>query len=143
MRKGVNVSNLSRAEWLEERRKGIGGSDAAAVAGLNPWKSAAAVYLEKVGEVEPEELSSERIRVGHDLEDYVARRFCEATGKKVRRNNYMLHHDEYPFLLADVDREVVGENAILECKTTNSFAAKDWAEEPHSIIRSSACTTCL
>ena len=54
MRKGVNVSNLSRAEWLEERRKGIGGSDAAAVAGLNPWRSAAAVYLDKVGEVEPE-----------------------------------------------------------------------------------------
>ena len=130
MRKGVNVSNLSRAEWLEERRKGIGGSDAAAVAGLNPWRSAAAVYLDKVGEVEPEELSGERIRVGHDLEDYVARRFAEATGKKVRRNNFMLHHDEYPFLLADVDREVVGENAILECKTTNSFAAKDWAEEP-------------
>lgn len=130
MRKGVNVSNLSRAEWLEERRKGIGGSDAAAVAGLNPWKSAAAVYLEKVGEVEPEELSSERIRVGHDLEDYVARRFCEATGKKVRRNNFMLHHDEYPFLLADVDREVVGENAILECKTTNSYAAKEWSDEP-------------
>lgn len=130
MRKGVNVSNLSRAEWLAERRKGIGGSDAAAVAGLNPWRSAAAVYLDKVGEVEPEELSGERIRVGHDLEDYVARRFAEATGKKVRRNNYMLHHDEYDFILADIDREIVGENAILECKTTNSFASKDWAEEP-------------
>lgn len=130
MRKGVNVLNLSRAEWLEERRKGIGGSDAAAIAGLNPWRSAAAVYLDKVGEVEPEELNSERIRVGHDLEDYVARRFCDATGKKVRRNNYMLHHDEYDFILADIDREIVGENAILECKTTNSFAAKDWAEEP-------------
>lgn len=130
MKKGINVKNLSREEWLEERRKGIGGSDAAAIAGLNPWRSAAAVYLDKVGEVEPEELSGERIRVGHDLEDYVARRFCEATGKKVRRNNYMLHHDEYDFILADIDREVVGENAILECKTTNSYAAKEWADEP-------------
>lgn len=130
MKKGINVKNLSREEWLSERRKGIGGSDAAAIAGLNPWRSAAAVYLDKVGEVEPEELSGERIRVGHDLEDYVARRFAEATGKKVRRNNYMLHHDEYDFILADIDREIVGENAILECKTTNSFAAKDWAEEP-------------
>lgn len=130
MKKGLNVIEMSREEWLAERRKGIGGSDVAAILGLNPWKSAAGVYLEKTGEVIPEDLTSERIRVGHDLEDYVARRFAEATGKKVRRNNFMLYHDEYDFIFADIDREVVGENAILECKTTNSYAKKDWQSEP-------------
>lgn len=131
MKKGVNVSNLTHLEWLEMRQSGIGGSDAAAVVGMNPWKSAAQVYLSKTESVEDDtEVMSERLRVGHDLEDYVAKRFAEATGKKVRRNNYMLHHDDYPFILADIDREVVGENAILECKTTNSYAAKDWETEP-------------
>lgn len=129
MKKGANVTELSRDEWLELRRKGIGGSDAAAVAGLSPWKSAAAVYLDKVGETKPTE-DSERMRIGRDLEDYVARRFAEATGKKVRRNNYMLHHDDYPFILADIDREIIGENAILECKTTGSYSRKDWEAEP-------------
>ncbi len=131
MKKGVNVSNLTHLEWLKMRQSGIGGSDAAAVVGMNPWKSAAQVYLSKTEPVEDDtEVMSERLRVGHDLEDYVAKRFAEATGKKVRRNNYMLHHDDYPFILADIDREVVGENAILECKTTNSYAAKDWETEP-------------
>ena len=131
MKKGRNVKDLTHEEWLIERRKGIGGSDAAAVAGLNPWKSAAAVFFEKTSELPPETGEmSERLRIGHDLEDYVARRFAEETGKKVRRNNFMLHHDDYPFILGDIDREIVGENAILECKTTNSYAAKDWAEEP-------------
>lgn len=131
MKKGVNVKNLSREEWLEERRKGIGGSDAAAVCGLSPWKTAAGVYLDKVGEAPAfDGEASERMRIGHDLEDYVARRFAEETGKKMRRNNYMLHHDDYPFILGDIDREIVGEDAILECKTTNSYAAKDWQDEP-------------
>ena len=95
MKKGCNVKDLTREEWLIERRKGIGGSDAAAVAGLNPWKSAAAVFFEKTSEIPPETGEmSERLRIGHDLEDYVARRFAEETGKKVRRNNFMLHHDD-------------------------------------------------
>lgn len=130
MKKSINIKNLTREEWLAERQKGIGGSDAAAVAGLNPWKSAAAVYFEKIGEAPAETVTSERLRVGHDLEDYVAKRFAEATGKKIRRNNYMLHQDEHSFILGDIDREIVGENAILECKTTNSYALKDWKDEP-------------
>lgn len=61
---------------------------------------------------------SEGMRQGTDLEEYVAKRFCEATGKKVRKCEYMLQSAENPFMIADVDRFVVGENAILECKTS-------------------------
>lgn len=128
MKKGKNVTQLTHEEWLEERRKGIGGSDVAAIMGVSPWKSAASVYLDKIGELPLEGNDSERMRmrIGRDLEEYVAQRFAEATGKKVRRNNHMLYHDDYPFIFADIDREVVGENAILECKTTNSYAKSQW-----------------
>src|SRR5690606_23614840 len=61
----------------------------------------------------------EAMRQGRDLEQYVAERFMEATGKKVRRRNDMLQHPEYPFMTANIDRWVVGENAGLECKTTS------------------------
>lgn len=131
-KRGVNVTKLTRQEWLTERQKGIGGSDAAAVIGVSPWKSAAQVYMDKVEPIaeEDEAKVSERLRIGHDLEAYVAKRFMEETGKKVRRCNYMLHHPEHEFLLADIDREIVGENALLECKTTNSYAAGEWVDEP-------------
>lgn len=126
MKNIANVSKLTRDEWLKLRQKGIGGSDAAAACGLNPWKSKAQLFFEKTGQVNGDLKDNEILRQGRDLEDYVAKRFCEATGKKVRRNNFMMVDEKYPFLLADIDREVVGENAILECKTTSPFAKNKW-----------------
>lgn len=125
--KKINISKYSREDWLKLRQKGIGGSDAAAACGLNPWKSKAGLYLEKTGQL-VKDFDNELMRQGRDLEDYVARRFTEETGKKVRRNNFMMVDEEYPYLLADIDRDVVGENAILECKTTSPFAKDKWAD---------------
>lgn len=124
--KRIDTKNMSHEEWLQARTKYIGGSDAGAIAGLNPWKSQLQVYLEKTNQTELEIKDNERMRIGRDLEDYVAKRFEEATGKKVRRNNFMMVND---FMAANVDREVVGENAVLECKTTNSYAKNDWEED--------------
>lgn len=124
----VRTTDMDRSEWLKWRKKGIGGSDAAAIAGLNPWKSPIAVYLDKIGETEPIE-DNERMRIGRDLEDYVAKRFVEATGMKVRRRNAILQHSEYPFILANVDRLIVGKKEGLECKVTNSYAKKEWEDE--------------
>lgn len=122
-KKIVNVSTISREEWLAWRRTGIGGSDAAAVIGLNPFRSRIEVYADKMGMM-PEKEDTESMRLGRDLEDYVAQRFCEETGKKVRRNNFMWCHDEHRCMIADVDREVIGENAGLECKTTQAWGGK-------------------
>lgn len=122
-KKIVNVSTISREEWLAWRRTGIGGSDAAAVIGLNPFRSRIEVYADKMGMM-PEKEDTESMRLGRDLEDYVAQRFCEATKKKVRRNNFMWCHDEHRCMIADVDREVIGENAGLECKTTQAWGGK-------------------
>ena len=115
--KNTGIKYLSE-EWESVRNKlGIGGSEAAAIAGMNPYSSAFTVYWDKVGKGVPVEIS-EAMRQGSDLEEYVAKRFCEATGKKVKKMEYMLQSKAHPFMLADVDRFVSGENAIVECKTT-------------------------
>lgn len=128
MRKLISTKDLTHAEWLEWRRKGIGGSDAASIVGVSPWRSAVQVFIDKTETIQ-EDIDNERMRIGRDLEDYVAKRFEEETGKKVRRNNYMLQHDDFDFLIANIDREIVGEKALLECKTTNSYAKKDWEND--------------
>lgn len=128
MKKLVNVNTLSHTEWLKMRRKGIGGSDAGAVLGMNPWKSPVGVWMEKISEDEPEDKTNEAMRLGHDLEEYVAQRWSEETGKKVRKNNFMMAHNDHEYLIADIDREVVGENAILECKTASPYTWERWKD---------------
>lgn len=118
----VPTANMSREEWTELRAPTIGGSDAAAILGLNPYKSPYALWAEKTGKVIPEDISQkESVRLGTDLEDYVAHRFMEATGKKVRRENATIFRDDMPYAHANYDRLIVGERAGLECKTTNAL----------------------
>ena len=68
------------------------------------------------------------MRQGRDLEDYVAQRFTESTGLKVRRANAIYQSKEHPLLLADFDRLIVGQKAGLECKTVSPFSADKWAD---------------
>lgn len=113
---------MSREDWLEARRGSIGGSDAATVLGLNPYSSPYALWAEKTGVVSAPDISDrEAVRLGNFLEPYVAQRFTEITGKKVRRENYILRNPEYPWAHANVDRMVIGEKAGLECKTTSAL----------------------
>lgn len=119
-----HVPSITHEQWLDYRRTGIGGSDSATVVGLNPYSSLYTLYNDKLGLI-PAKEDNEAMRQGRDFEDYVARRWMEATGKKVRRNCYMWRSDEHPFMLADIDREVVGENAGLECKTTSAYSKAD------------------
>ena len=104
-----------RAAWLKLRRQGIGGSDAAAILGLNPYTSPLAVYADKRG-LSDDAPDTETLRQGRDFEAYVADRFAEETGQRVRRCNQILQHPDRPWMLANVDRLVVGERAGLECK---------------------------
>ena len=107
-------------EWLRIRKGYIGGSDAGAIVGLNPYASPFSVWAEKTGKL-PEFEGNVSTRVGTELEDLVARLFAEETGKKVQRCNFTLVNEQYPFACANIDREVLNEDAVLECKTTNSF----------------------
>lgn len=118
----ISTKDMSREDWLNARRSSIGGSDAASVLGLNQYSSPYALWADKTGKAIPEDISDrEAVRLGNDLEQYVAERWMEATGKKVRRENNILYNSEYPFAHANPDRMVIGENAGLECKTTSSW----------------------
>lgn len=125
MLRKIPTSNMSKEEWTKLRSSTIGGSDAAAILGLNPHKSPYALWAEKTGKVVPEDISEkEAVRLGTDLEDYVAHRFMEKTGKKVRRENYTVFRDDMPYAHANYDRLVIGERAGLEIKTTNALNLK-------------------
>ncbi|WP_330585134.1 YqaJ viral recombinase family nuclease [Parablautia muri] len=123
----ISLSGVDNTGWLRLRKSGIGGSDAGAICGVNPFSNAMKVFKDKTSE-EIEEQDNEAIRIGHDLEDYVAQRFTEATGLKVRKSNFMYRSTEHPFMIADVDRLVVGEDAGLECKTASAYNADKWAD---------------
>lgn len=122
---------MPREEWLRLRKNGIGGSDAGAICGLNPYSSALDVYYNKTSEsIEMDNFDNEAMRMGRDLEAYVAERFCEETGFKVRRSNNMYAHKKYPFMIADVDRLIVGQDKVigLECKTASPYSSDKWKD---------------
>ncbi len=119
----ADTRKLNHEQWLELRKKGIGGSEAAAIIGLTPYITPYKLWAEKTGRL-PEQEDNEAMRQGRDLEEYVAKRFEEATGKKVRRQYNMLMHDKYDFIHGNIDRQVIGEKAGLECKTTSIMNLK-------------------
>lgn len=121
----IPIGNLGHEEWLKLRKTGIGGSDVGALLGYNSYSSPMKVFYDKTSD-EIEETDNEAARQGRDLENYVAERFSEATGLKVRRSNYMYRSKEHSFMLADVDRLVVGEDAGLECKTASAYSSDKW-----------------
>lgn len=114
---------LAREEWLKERQKSIGGSDAAALVGMNPYATPYMLWAEKTGRL-PQKEDTEAMRQGRDLEAYVAKRFCEAAGKRARTYPELLKNPQYPFAHANIDRKVTGERAGLECKTTSVMNLK-------------------
>lgn len=121
----ADTKDMDYLQWLEMRRVGIGGSEVGAICGLSKYKSAYSIYLSKLNEL-PEEQQSDSAHFGNVLEDIVAKEFTRVTGKKVRRLNKMLRHKEHSFMIADLDRVVVGEKAFLECKTCSAYLSKEW-----------------
>ncbi|MBK3700140.1 YqaJ viral recombinase family protein [Listeria monocytogenes] len=122
----ASVKDMDRTQWLLTRRLGIGGSDAGIIMGLNQYKTAFELWLDKTDQVLPDESAGEAAYWGNQMEEVVAKEFEKRTGKKVRRSNMMYQHPEHDFMLANVDRFVVGEDAILECKTASAYLAKEW-----------------
>ena len=128
-----------RAEWLAQRRRGIGGTDISAILGLNPWRTPTDVWMEKTDRAQPEHTPDalERMHWGIVLEDVVARHYAERTACRVQRINAMMHHPDLDIALANVDRAIVhpgsrarwngqkmlGADEILECKTAHALAA--------------------
>lgn len=116
---------MEREQWIEERRRGIGGSDAAKVMGLSRWGGPFTVYQDKVNGVRTP-VDSEAVHFGNVLEDIVAQEFARREGVKVRRRNSMTFSQEHPFMIANIDRELVGEKVGLECKTASAYKSGEW-----------------
>ena len=131
----VRTQDLSRDEWLTVRRQGIGSSDAAAAVGLNPYKSQLQLWMEKTGRdgalpvVDPNDDQSP-MYWGTLLEPIVAAHYTRRSGHRVRRVNAVLQHPEHSWMLANIDREVVGASdvQILECKTAGIHGARLWRD---------------
>ena len=113
-------------KWLKTRDLGIGGSDAAVIMGMNSYKSPYQLWMEKTGQADPEDLTGNMsVYWGTKNEPAIANWFQEETGKKVKRLG-TLQSREYPFMLANIDREVCGENAGLEIKTAGISQREYW-----------------
>ncbi|MBB6600306.1 lambda-exonuclease family protein [Luteimonas sp. MC1825] len=128
----VDTRALAREEWLEVRKRGIGSSDAAAAVGLCPYKSQLELWMEKTGRAVHDEEPGQDSPMywGTLLEPFVASAYAERTERKVRRVNAVLQHPTYSFMLANIDREVVGvpDVQILECKTAGEFGSRLWRD---------------
>lgn len=115
------------ADWQRIRMSGLGGSDVGSVLGMNAYKSAFELWEEKLIGTPLKDLSDNiAIQFGNIAEDFVASLFEKETGFKVQKDNKTYKHEKYPFLLANIDRKIVGQKAILECKTTSVYNAKQW-----------------
>ncbi len=117
------VKTKNHDEWLKLRSQYIGGSDAAAVVGMNHFSSPYSLWAEKTGR-QPGFSGNLATEVGTFLEEFVAQKFAQETGKKVRKCNHSFLNSKYPFAIANIDREIMGEDAGLEIKTTNSLNLK-------------------
>lgn len=130
----VDITGLTNEEWLDYRRKGVGGSDVAAIMGVSPFATIRDLYNDKLG-IEPliaEERNWVALEVGHRLEDLVAQIFSKKTGLEIFPVRKMFRHPLYPFMLADVDYFIKfpdGSFGILECKTCNYNAKDKWADD--------------
>ena len=133
----VDFDAMSEEElWHHERRLGIGGSDVAAILGCSKWDTPLDIYNQKRGYVPPKDLSNnERVYFGNVLEDVVAKEYARRYDCKVQRRNQPVVHPDLPWMRANLDRVVVGEKKVLECKTADAFTKKhNWGEEDSNDI---------
>ncbi len=124
-----DITQLTEEEWLQQRTRGIGGSDVAAVLGISPWKTRRDLFYEKTGvqPMQPDETNWVAKEVGHRLKELVAEIYQRKTGYTVYPIRKIFQHPLYSFMIADVDYFVQkpnGKRGVLECKTS-SFMAKD------------------
>lgn len=128
----TNTLNMTREDWLQHRKIGFGGSDIAAIFGFDKYKSPMDVYLDKIGEHPEDDEAGEAAYWGIVMEDTVAKefekRYLKETGEeiKVQRRNAMFQHQDHPYLIANIDRRIVGQNKGLECKTASEYLKDEW-----------------
>lgn len=119
-------------EQRQQRRLGIGGSDAAAILGVSKYASSVDIYDDKVSEeVLQEETPNAAMDRGNKLESIIIERFQEQSGFTVDTTTQRTLHPKYPFMFANIDGYIPSENAIVEAKSTHIYSstAKEFGDE--------------
>jgi len=123
-------TTMTKEQWLEARKNSIGGSDIGSIFNLNKYKSVIQVWLEKTRQIESQDISEKMpVKVGKFLEPFVIAEFEKTTGLEISRKGRFATHEKYPFMSGTIDAEGIdidGTPFILECKTTDSYSAKEW-----------------
>ena len=125
----ADTTDLSRKDWLELRKKGLGGSDAASAVGVNKYCSPYSLWLDKTDRLGDSD-AGEAAYWGNQLEDKVLQEIAKREGLvNVAKPDQLLQHPVHEWMLANPDG--LGEypeygTVLLEAKTAGLFAAKDW-----------------
>ena len=126
----ASTENMPYADWLELRRLGIGGSDASVVCGINRYKSPVELWMDKTGQLPPQE-AGEAAYWGTQLESIIRAEFTKRTGIEVTKPAVILQSEEHPFLLANVDGICEHPDlgpVIFEAKTASAYKAGEWED---------------
>ena len=151
-------TQANRDQFLAGRKKGIGGSDVAAILGFSPYKSPYQLWLDKTGRSERSESQSESAHFGHLLEDVVAKEYSRRAGVKVQRVTQQLSLPDHPWAIGNIDRAIINPeisgnvrfkdgklttDQLLECKTASEYLAKLFGEEGSDQVPDYYLTQCL
>jgi len=117
------MTEQTRAEWLEERRSGIGGSDVAPILGMSKWSTPYSVYADKRGELEPQPENIDML-IGTLFEPWLFAQYKTITGVAIRKSHKILRDKEFPFMLANVD--ALHKDRVVEFKTARN--SDDWGQ---------------
>ena len=123
----TSTENMPYADWLEYRKRGIGGSDASVVCGISRYKSPVELWMEKTNQIPCQE-AGEAAYWGTQLEAMVRTEFSKRTGVEVRRV-LLLQSAEYPFMLANLDGVCEHPDlgtCVFEAKTASAYKAGEW-----------------
>ncbi|AKI96569.1 YqaJ viral recombinase family protein [Kosmotoga pacifica] len=131
--KTLSRTKMTHEEWLKERQKGIGGSDAAAALGISRYKSKFRLFLEKTGKVEQPE-PTERMQIGIEVEEAIFQMVKKRLSDyALIHNNQFYRHNEYPWMVGNIDGDIydprIKEFGVLELKFVSPYMKKEWEGE--------------
>lgn len=114
-------------EQKQIRKTGIGGSDAAAICGLNKYCTPLQVYLEKTEDVTDKE-DNHFMYWGRAMEPVLLEEYQRLTGHVVTTTD-TLRSQEYPWMIANLDGYVEAEGIVVEVKNVSAYRAKEFGEQ--------------
>lgn len=128
-----------RDEWLKARSGRIGGSDASAIIGMNPYRTNIELWQIKTGQLIPEDISDKPyVKYGTEAEQHLRELFKldYPEYQVMYEENNMWLNDKYPFAHASLDGWLVdqdGRRGVWECKTTNIIQSMQKEKWDHRI----------